>query len=214
MFKGSKDPGRFSSDEEAYKTGMGGDAQARADASEYFKAARVRGARRRRASGRPASRSATRAEKWISTLRARVIRDHDPGALAELRSGLSQAGHSRASSSTRIGPTAERRAIPQGIAGFAMGGMVPYTGLIRAEIGEAVLSPWLTASLRQVLGVAGGLGGQTRSTNYQNTASVVINLYGVQDRDVPQRTVDALQTHLGVAFKRQSALQGNTQMPN
>jgi hypothetical protein len=209
MFKGSKDPGRFNSDEEAYKTGMGGDAQARADASEYFK---ERAFVALGGGGQWATSIAQRdaSEKWISTLRARVIRDHDPGALAELRavfSRLATAGFVE----YKAWADAERRAIPQGIPGFQYGGVMQQTGLAALHQGELVLPAYLT---RQLAALAGGGRSGAGGQSWDNRQLVVNQVFnGIADADIPARAVQAIQQAIGQGYQRQAALQGHTRLP-
>jgi hypothetical protein len=105
------------------------------------------------------------------------------------------------------------------VRGFAAGGAVHRTGLSLLHAGETVLSPLATARLGGQSAIAAlndaltrGLGAGIRGGDTSNAWSVNVTLYGVADRDVPRRVVEAIKDQLGQSYQSHSALQGNVRL--
>jgi hypothetical protein len=98
---------------------------------------------------------------------------------------------------------------------FQTGGVMPWTGLAHLEAGELVLTPKLSRDLAALLGTVPRNGvGVTTSSSMTDARSlnVVVNLHGVDDREIPYAVVRAVRESFGRDYQRQAALSGNTRI--
>jgi hypothetical protein len=102
-----------------------------------------------------------------------------------------------------------------GLKAYQYGGLVADTGVAHLTAGELVLPPALTRDLAALLGggqAAAPRGGGTTMTTDDRQLHVVVNLHGIEDRDVPRRTVAAIREALGREYQKEAALAGNVSL--
>ena len=100
---------------------------------------------------------------------------------------------------------------------FQTGGWMPHTGLAHLEANELVLPPRLSRDLAAVIGgkMPGGgtmMRGGDSVTHDARSLHIAVALYGIEDREVPQRVVSAVREAMGRDYKHMAGLSGNSRI--
>ena len=191
-----KDPGRMASNQSWYQAALGTD---KSSAQEALRSLYKMSGRQKAAEGWATDAARDDAfELYLLALK------NNP-ALAPIGSNTENLRNATTSSSATTVAGSVGLTVPS----FAMGGLMPRTGLAQLHAGELVLPPDLTRAL-----LAGGARSSSVDDHRAFNATVNVNLYGPADADGARRVAQEVSVQLGRMYQTQASLQGSTLLPS
>lgn len=207
--KGSKDPGRYDTNTELYTAARAGD-QTALDRL-YVLSGRSGRAGAGAGGYEGWGTQAAMDDAWNKYRSA-------GGTKADMRGKVAGAPQPAAPRPTTTTPTTAPRPVTQQVSPsvprFQTGGWMPRTGLAHLEAGELVLPPHMSREIAALVsqGSRGAAPVSNNSSEDNRSMTAIVNLQGIEDRDVPQRVVEAIGQAFGRDYQHQAALQGNVRV--